>query len=210
MAWRGMARQGFFLIWFFERFSMALETVEYKIRGIAPLIMHNGQTADPLNKFSRQLKEISGKRKKTEEDYAEMARIEWHAGLYVNADGFAILPASILESAIQEGARKQKLGKQFKSSVFVDDDAVLEIGAKKKAVDLWGDDNYRDTRGVKVGMARIMRTRPIFAKWSTSVVITFDNEQVNLQDVHRSVIDTGSKVGLCDYRPKFGRFEVVE
>jgi hypothetical protein len=187
-----------------------LEEVQYKIRGIAPLIQHNGQTADPLNKFSKQLKEISGKRKKTEEDYAEMARIEWHAGLYVDREGWLILPASILESAIQEGAKKQKLGKAFKSSVFVDDDAKLDIGVKKKAVDLWGDDNYRDTRGVKVGMARIMRTRPIFTDWSATIVVTFDNEQVNLQDVNRAVIDTGSKVGLCDYRPKFGRFEIVE
>ncbi len=188
---------------------MALETLEFKIRGIAPLIMHNGQTADPLNKFAKALKEVSGKRKKTEEDYAEMSRIEWHAGLYVDKDGELILPASILESAIQEGAKKQKLGKAFKSAVFVDADAKLDIGKKKKAADLWGDDNYRDTRGVKVGMARIMRTRPIFADWKATIVITFDNEQVNAADIQRAVLDTGSKVGLCDYRPKFGRFEVL-
>ena len=188
---------------------MALETIEFNIRGIAPLIMHNGQMADPLNRFSKQLKEISGKRKKTDEDHAEMARIEWHAGLYVDREGDLILPASILESAIQEGAKKQKLGKAFKSAVFVDEDSKLDIGKKKKAAELWGDDNYRDTRGVKVGMARIMRTRPIFADWKACIVITYDNEQVNEADIRRAVLDTGSKVGLCDYRPKFGRFEVV-
>lgn len=188
---------------------MALETIEYKIRGIAPLIMHNGQTADPLNKFAKQLKEVSGKRKKTEEDYAEMSRIEWHAGLYVDKDGELILPASILESAIQEGAKKQKLGRAFKSAVFVDLDSKLDIGKRKKAAELWGDDNYRDTRGVKIGMARIMRTRPIFADWKATIVITYDNEQVNASDIERAVLDTGSKVGLCDYRPKFGRFEVI-
>jgi hypothetical protein len=62
---------------------MGLKQLEISIRGVSPLLMHNGQTADPLNTFSKQLKAVSGKRKKTEEDYAEMSRIEWHAALYV-------------------------------------------------------------------------------------------------------------------------------
>ena len=41
------------------------------------LIMHNGQTADPLNPFSKAMKEISGKRKKTDTDYEAMANIEF-------------------------------------------------------------------------------------------------------------------------------------
>lgn len=187
-----------------------LQTVSFQIVGVAPLIMHNGQTADPLNKFSKALKEVSGKRKKTDEDYAEMSRIEWHAGLYVDKDGYAILPSSVIESTIQEGAKKQKLGKAFKSAVFVDKDARLDIGNKKKAEELWGDDNYRDTRGVKVGMARVMRTRPIFPQWRATIELLYDDEQVNIGDVERAIRDAGTIVGICDYRPKFGRFAVVE
>lgn len=194
---------------FLHRGNGMLESVSFQIVGVAPLIMHNGQTADPLNRFSKALKEVSGKRKKTDEDYAEMARIEWHAGLYVDSEGYAILPSGIIESSIQEGAKKQKLGKAFKSAVFVDKDARLDIGTKKKAEDLWGDDNYRDTRGVKVGMARVMRTRPIFPQWKAKIELSFDNEQVNIADIERAVRDAGTMVGICDYRPKFGRFEVV-
>lgn len=185
-----------------------LQTVQFKIRGISPLLMHNGQTADPLNKFSKAIKEISGKRKKTDEDYAEMSKIEWMAGLYVDREGMLIIPSGVMESAIQEGAKKQKLGKAFKSAVFVETDCKLEIGVKKKAVELWGDDNFRDVRGVRISQSRVMRTRPIFANWSTIVEVVFDDEQVNESDVVRAMEDTGSKVGLCDYRPKFGRFEI--
>jgi hypothetical protein len=39
------------------------------IVGTAPLLMHNGQTADPLNKYAKMLKSVSGKRKKTEADH---------------------------------------------------------------------------------------------------------------------------------------------
>jgi len=189
---------------------MGLQTINVSIRGLSPLLMHNGQTADPLNTFSKQLKAVSGKRKKTEEDYAEMSRIEWHAGLYTNREGFLIIPSTILEASIQDGAKKSKLGKAFKSAVFVNDDAVLEIGNKKKAAELWGDDKYRDVRGVRVGQARIMRTRPVFHDWACSFEVYYDDEQVNVSDVSRALLDAGSKCGVGDFRPKFGRFEVVE
>lgn len=186
-----------------------LQDLKVSIRGVAPLIMHNGQTCDPMNKFARQMKEVTGKRKKTEEDYAEMSRIEWFAGLYVNGNEQLILPADVLDATLIEGAKKSKLGKQFKSAVFVARDAVLEIGRKYKINDLWLDENFRDVRGVRVGQARVMRTRPIFRSWAATFDIQFDNELVNENDVARALCDAGHQVGLCDYRPKYGRFEVV-
>jgi hypothetical protein len=188
-----------------------LQEISVTLIGVAPLIMHNGQTCDPMNKFARAIKEISGKRKKTDEDYAEMGRLEWIAGLYVNEDSKLIIPADVLDSALVEGAKKSKLGKQFKSAVFIPYDALLDIGKKTYAVDkLWEDENYRDVRGVRVGQARIMRTRPIFRQWSCTFTIQFDDEQVNEADVRRALHDCGVQVGICDYRPKYGRFDVKE
>lgn len=185
-------------------------TLKVTIRGTSPLIMHNGQLADPLNKFSKELKGVSGKRKKTDEDHAEMARIEWFGSLYVNEDGAAIIPSECLEASIYNGAKKQKLGKHFKSCVFVHEHAVLSLPTKKKkAVDLWGDDNYVDRRAVGVGQARVMRTRPIFRDWACDFVVHFDDEQVNQEEVERAIHDAGALVGVLDYRPKFGRFEVL-
>jgi hypothetical protein len=189
---------------------MAMQTMVVNVVGDAPLLMHNGQLADPLNKWSKALKELSGQRKKTEEVHVEMSRIEWLGGLYVNGDGKAIIPSECIEAAIYEGAKKQKLGKAFKSAVFVYEDAVLDIGTKKKLEDLWGDDNYRDTRGVRIGTSRIMRTRPVFKQWKARFEVAFDDEQVNASDVERAVNDAGRLVGFLDYRPKFGRFSVVD
>jgi hypothetical protein len=187
-----------------------LVKMDVRVTGVSPLILHNGQTADPTNKFSREMKAISGKRKKTDEDYAEMARIEWHAGLYVNAESKIIIPASCFEASIYDGAKKSKLGKAFKSAVFVDADSLLDIGKKyDKATDLWKDEQYRDCRGVRVNQARVMRTRPIFHTWAFSASILFDDEQVNQADVRRALVDAGSKSGLGDYRPRYGRFEVA-
>ena len=188
---------------------MALQSMVVSIRGVSPLMMHNCQTADPFNKFSKQMKLITVKRKKTEEDYAELSKIEWHAGLYVDKDGDLIIPSTLIEASIQEGATKSRLGKTFKSGVFVNDDAKLDVGTKKKAVELWGDDSYRDVRPVIVGRSRVMRTRPIFYQWKCSFTVYFDDEQVNATDVIRAIEEAGSKAGIGDFRPRFGRFEIV-
>jgi copper chaperone CopZ len=180
------------------------------IKGVAPLLLHNGQTADPTNKFARAMKEISGKRKKTDEDYLEMAKIEWHAGLYVNGQKKIIIPAKCFEASIYDGAKKSKLGKAFKSAVFVESDSILDIGKKYgEATELWEQEEFRDVQGVRVSQARIMRTRPIFHNWQASFVVLYDDEQVNLADVKRAIDDAGSKSGIGDYRPRYGRFEVV-
>ena len=75
------------------------------------LIMHSGQTADPLNHFTKALKEISSKRKKTDADFEAMANIEYQAGLYLNKNREVIIPSRVLESVLVEGAKKSKEGK---------------------------------------------------------------------------------------------------
>lgn len=182
------------------------------IRGVCPMLMCNGQMADPLNKFVKQLKEATKKKSKmTDEERAEASRIEWHGCLYVNKDEKLILPSSSLEASIYDGAKKVRLGKAFKSAVFVYDDALLDIGVKyDKATDLWGKPQYRDVRAVVIGGKRIMRTRPIFPEWKATFTIAYDNEQVDLSDIQRALIDAGSKSGIGDFRPRFGRYEVVD
>lgn len=189
---------------------MGLQTVTCKINGVAPFLSHNGQTADPLNRYTKMLKEVTSKRKKTDEDHEEIARIEWHASLYVGDDQKLILPADLIDAAIIDGAKKSKLGKQFKSAVFVDGDGTFEIGHKyNAAADLWALDQFRDARGVRVGTARVIRTRPIFRNWSSVFAVNFDDTLVNENDVVRAITDAGHQCGVGDYRPKFGRFEIA-
>ena len=39
------------------------------------LIMHNGRTSNPLDPFTKAMKEISGKRKKTDADLEALSKI---------------------------------------------------------------------------------------------------------------------------------------
>ncbi|MGB1100682.1 MAG: hypothetical protein ACPGYS_07215, partial [Flavobacteriales bacterium] len=65
-----------------------------------------------------------------------------------------------------------------------------------------------DIRGVKVGMARTMRCRPIFRQWSIDVDVKYNPDLIDRSDVLKSMCDAGQQCGLGDFRPKFGRFEV--
>ena len=180
------------------------------IRGLSPLVMHNGQLADPLNQFAKATKAVSSKRKKTDADLAQLAEIEWRGGLYVDATGRPVLPSRVLEAMIAKGAARSKEGKQALSGMFVETDGVLTFRGDDKTIDeMAADQFYRLTVGVRVGQSRVMRTRPIFHEWALTFDVSASTEVVtDAAAVHRWVSDAGAFLGLGDYRPRYGRFTV--
>ena len=156
------------------------------------------------------MKEITSKRKKVDADYEELARLEWLAGLYLK-DSMPCIPGFVFEAAlIGKGgaARKEKMGKEAAAAVWVIDDFLLEYDGPTDPHELWEDVRFRDQSLVKVGMARVLRTRPFFKNWSADIEITYDEELIDREIIKRWVEIAGRQVGLMDWRPKFGRFTV--
>ena len=56
---------------------MTIETIEIPVKGLCPLLMHNGALADPLDERSISLAAITGKRLKTRADHEEIARLAY-------------------------------------------------------------------------------------------------------------------------------------
>jgi hypothetical protein len=175
------------------------------IVGTAPLVMHNGQTADPLNKYAKMLKVVSAKRKKTEADYEELARIEFVAGLYMDQTG-PVIPARLLEAAVVEGARKSKTGKQIQAGVIVEKHATLVYDGPRMAKALFEDERFRLAVPVRIGQVKVVRTRPVFANWSAAIELSYLEDIVNPADLTGAVRAAGMLVGLGDWRPRYGRF----
>lgn len=187
---------------------MKQHQLTFRLNGIAPLLMHNGSLADPFNPITKEMKKVSGKRKKVDSDFEEMARLEFLGGLYVNKEGRPIIPGILVESAIINGAKKDKNGGVFKSGVFCEGDFLLKYKGPATAEALEKDASFRLTCGVKVGQARIMRTRPMFSEWSVEVVVTYMPDVVDKDMVIQAIKKAGELVGLGDWRPRFGRFDV--
>jgi hypothetical protein len=121
--------------------------------------------------------------------------------------GRVCIPGEVLEAALVVGSRKQKLGKQAQAGLFVVDNVLLEFDGCDLSIDeLFERDENRFTKGVRVGQAKVMRTRPIFREWSAIAEVAFDPALLNEAQVVEIVKTTGEVIGLCDWRPKFGRY----
>jgi hypothetical protein len=155
------------------------------------------------------LKKISVKRIKTEADYEELARIEWYAGLYLQKTKI-ILPSFILEATLLNAGKKIRMGQQVKAGLFIEEHALLHYDGEELSVDeLWEQGNHRLSSIVRIGQAKVIRTRPIFNNWNTEFVITFDDELLDADQVIEIVKKAGEVVGFCDWRPKYGRFQIL-
>lgn len=186
---------------------MAWQTLKYKLTGTAPLIMHNGQTADPTNKWSKSIKAISSKKIKTEADYEEMARLEFLASLYLDKDG-PIIPNFVIDSVVINGAKKSKEGPLAKSGCYCPEHAELIYDGPRTANELWADEDFHFSRIVKISMSRVVRMRAVFNTWSTVVALSIEDTIVNPARINEWLNVAGEQVGIGDWRPQHGRFTV--
>jgi hypothetical protein len=189
--------------------NMAYETLEVRIVGVSPLLIHNAQLADPMNRFVRAIKEITAKgRKKTDSDLEALSKLEFLGGLYLGDKGVPAIPGECIEGMIRDGAKKSRAGKDAICGIISDGVWPIEYDGPKDPEKLWLDDRFRDYRGVKVGSSRVMRMRPRFNSWAITFSVAYQDEVVNRGNLEKWIRDAGQLVGLCDFRPRFGRFEV--
>lgn len=187
--------------------------------GTVPIILHNNQTVNPLNRYCQALKPLTGKRKKTDEDVIEIARIEWEAGLYVY-NGMIVIPGKCIDASFKNGAKRTKEGRKWvQGAMIMEDYAPLKYkGMKNGKFDINGDipspslDELFKTNSVmdmvKVGISTVLRTRPIFYDWSIECTVAFDEKIFDQRSIENIVRETGKYVGLCERRPRYGKFDV--
>lgn len=184
-----------------------MKTIKCEFHGISPLIMHSCKCVNPLHPLSIEIKKITSIRKKTEEDQIKLSDLEWEGGLYWDDSIGLYIPAENIEATVREGAKARKKGKDIVRGFMCEDlKAPLDIGAKLTKDQLRDDYNYRDVRSMKVKQARVMRTRPRFNTWNCTFLASYDENLLNFNDIRDAIEYSGQYVGLCDSRPKYGKF----
>lgn len=183
------------------------QTLNLTITGVSPMLHHSAALADPLNRFSREISRIAGKRGKTEADHEEIARLEFLGGLYLHG-GQPVLTGEMLEGALVEAAKKRRLGNQARVGIFCDGMFPLQYDGPREPLALWAEERFRFRVPVRVQRNRVMRTRPIFRDWRADVEISFDPGILNERSVREIAEVAGQVAGLGDWRPRFGRFTV--
>lgn len=188
-----------------------MEQINLKIEGVCPLLQHDDKMANPFNEYTKRMKALSSKRKKTEDDLWELAHIEWEAALYHTPERGYYMKAECLEGAFYEAAKTKKLGKVFKEAVRINDDPAFHFEHEELPPDLlFLKNEYRDFRTVKIQRNKVLRCRPIFSEWHCEFELSYDETRLDEQEIVDMVNYAGQYIGLCDYRPKYGRFEATK
>jgi hypothetical protein len=154
------------------------------------------------------MKKINAKkRNKTDEDLARLSDLEWEGGLYWDDSIGVYIPAENIEATIREGAKARRKGKDIVKGFVCEDLRVpLDYGEKLTKNQLMENFEYRDVRAMKVMRARIMRTRPRFDTWNISFIASYDEDVIDFRDLTDAIEYAGQYVGLCDSRPRYGKF----
>jgi hypothetical protein len=177
--------------------------VTVTVRGVAALLFHAWNNEAVAEK-SAAAKGSRAKKSDNLESY-----------VYRDQDGMLALPGTYLKGSLtdpQKGAakflqdprspRKSALD-LFKAGVIVTTE-YASLGAK--------DWDYIDRRRAVVQRSAITRERPaMLAGWeATFEVMVQTPEYINRDMLHAVIINAGRLVGLGDFRPTYGRFQVIK
>lgn len=180
-----------------------VQSLKLTIEGITPLIQHQWS-----EKAKRMMRE-KGLGKKTKTRDARDPKQEARAATYFNQDGTVAIPLLALKSAIITAAHKD-IGIEktlVRKALFIkspDASLLLPIKASPPSV---REDN------VRVGNnAADLRYRPQFDTWSVDVLLEYDADLLQPDDIVNLIDRAGFGVGICEWRPEkggeFGRFRV--
>ena len=177
----------------------AIETYKVRIEGTRPLLMH--RISDLGNGNSKR-----GKQHDPEKEAA--------AAVYRDAEGNIVVPMLNVLSALRDAAVDFRVAgkgkKTHKNYIYAGiriepEEIPLEYepnGDKPWAVDI---------RPVVLNKKdRIPRARPRFDKWALEFVIQIVDPIINPDSLKAILEAAGRYVGLCDFRPLFGLFQVTK
>ena len=181
------------------------------IKGIQPLLMHDCRGVNPTNRITKEIKKLTSlsAKAKTDEISERITRLEWENGLYLGEDGKPMIPSTNIEAAIRDAARENRKGKDIVAGLKVSPDEVPLIykGPTDKN-GLW-EAGFSDVRIARVERSRVPRCRPRFNNWELRFVIEYSEKEIEDEAMKEYLVLAGSKKGLGDYRPKFGRFSLM-
>lgn len=190
---------------------MSIRQVKVKFNGISPLLLNNPQMVDVFNKYSKEMKKITNKRSKTEEDHLDISNIEMKAKIYWDDELGIYVPSRWLLAAFAKISFKTvKVSKDnIRASVFVvEDKAKLSykgINNVKTAVDVTDNGLFRHRMILPQQKIRIAKTTPIFHDWSFEFNIEYDDKIIDESSIKQLLEHMGKYGGFGDFRPTFGR-----
>lgn len=181
-------------------------TVRVTLEGVCPIIFHNYSIEAVIEK-GNAAKNSKAKKEDNIESYA-----------YRNQTGELCIPGINLKAACVQAARSRQDPRSPRKSAMELYDAIIvpltdlaSLGKATKKSATHGGWDFIDRRPVCVQQSRVLRSRPaMHAGWkATFDLMVTKPEYLEARSLHSLIVDAGRVSGLCDFRPTFGRFNVV-
>src|SRR5262245_59097252 len=177
---------------------MALGHVKITVIGIKPLMTHNPQSMSDSSKDGAK----RGSRIPEPE-------IEAEAGTYRLEDGTCCITGESFRSTILGAASAWKI-KRATMRRALEHIAVLDELVPLQRLN--GEpikDYIIDRRRVRVMKPSVMRARPRYDEWMAAFTIEYDPQLVKEPEIIIDILnDAGNRIGIGDYRGRYGRFRV--
>lgn len=209
-----------------------LKDLTVRIKGTRDMLLHSSAGMNPRNPILQAIKPLQGRRgkSKTEIVVESIEKADWLGSGIWNEEGKSwlegeefkfegykdpVLPCEYLCRATQVAATSTRSGTKVKQALSegLSGDATLVYEGPTNAEEMWNDYQCRfiDCRSVVVNRARIMRNRlRIPAGWEATLDLTLDTSILDIEELKTYITDAGRRVGVGDYRPKFGRFQLLD
>jgi hypothetical protein len=193
-----------------------IEQIRVRLKGIRPLMLSRGEAANPFDPQTRDIKRVSQKRKKTDEDHELLAYLQFKSACYFDPEIGIYLPSDNLFKCIQQGAAKFKESPLVKSCVIIKGFVGKELeiaGARLQYDGPQGDLDklYKEKQFVSsvMGMmpgqkTRVLVTRPIFSNWQAEYQIEFTD--LTKERIMDYLEHAGRMIGIGTWRPQHGLF----
>lgn len=184
------------------------------VEGVAPLILHNGQLANPNYEYTKALKGLPRTFNKDDKNDALLQKVmktTWMGSLYLNDARQIIIPAELWLSALWYAGKRQHKGDIVKTSVYVDGDSVLQYDGPNNPDQLYELEEFRDLFLLEVGKIRLFKgCHPRFNAWSAEIVVQFDAAKFTDDEFKILLDNAGMYRGVGHRRPTLGRFKVTK
>lgn len=182
-----------------------MKTFEVKIVGTAPLLMHKF-SEEAERSLEAQTKKARKDLGSDEEQAEQVAYRLDNGGLYL--PGEAVYQATI-KAAVGfkvKGARGKTYKDTAKGNLIVEPDCIpLSLNGNELR------EYLIDKRRVRVQRNAVMRVRPRLDEWEAQFTARIiDHEALPGEVLNAIFVAAGQAIGLLDYRPRFGRFMLIE
>lgn len=168
------------------------------IKGVADMLFH-AWNCEAVEKKAGEAKGSKGKKTDNVESY-----------VYRNDDNLICLPGEYLRQAIIAAAKfRQDPRSPRKSAMDLYKAGVLSLTALAPlGKETW---DYLHKCRVQVQRNGVTRTRPAFRSgWEAEFDMMVNlPEYIRPDDLHEVIVNAGRLIGLADFRPTYGRFQVV-